>query len=159
MSDDTIDYRRAKTPALQALARAGDRAALAELQRRGVAATSAIDVTRLDDAALRALVAAWNDGPMPADRERNRELAEAAYAERLARFWTDMAMFRRGKGDEPAPPAVPPWAKPRARRLQDWQRPTSSKCYRDTRPDAFNAMAANIYRQRSTTAAGVPQKG
>ena len=146
------DYRRVKTTALQQLATGGDRAALAELQRRGVEPTSAVDVRTLDDAALRALIERWQDGRTAVDRQASLELAQRAHMERLARYRTELKFYKAGKARlEPAHPAVPPWERQPARRCADWQRPTGSKCYRSAADDAaaeIAALAREVYEQR-----------
>jgi hypothetical protein len=143
MEQERPDYRRVKVAALQQLAAGGDKAAAEELQRRGVEARSEVDVTRLDDPALRALVRAWRDGVMPDERQRSRALAERAQFELEVRFKVDSKRWD-GLGREPRPPAVAPWLAPRPARVINWQRPTGSKLYasdEDMARARFNAMA------------------
>ncbi len=152
--DAKPDYRRAKVAALQQLAASGDAAAARELARRGVTAAIALDVTTLDYAALRALVLAWRDGIMPADRDRNRALAEQAQAELEARYRADAQVRRAWQDPAPTPPPAPPWTYPRAPRYQDWQRPMASTLYpsgADVQREQFGALAREVYAQRKAT--------
>ena len=144
MKDEKVtDYARVKVAALQQLARGGDREAIRELARRGVAEVAPVDVTALDYAALRALVLAWRDGTMPADREQSFALALQAQAELEVRYRVDSRRWD-GQTPEPQPPPLPPWLWPRGERCIGWQRPNSSKLYpsdTDIQRAQFNAMA------------------
>jgi hypothetical protein len=122
------DYRKAKVAALQQLAAAGDNAALKELQRRGETITTAIDVTMLEYLQLRDLVLRWRDGVTPDERRRNREVAERAQHELLARYRADAKLWD-GQGKEPQPPPAAPWEAPKTPRSQGWERPAGSKLY------------------------------
>lgn len=127
-AETPADYRRVKTAALQQLAGAGDVAAAKELERRGLAFRPAVNVVTLDYHALRALVLAWNNGTMPSDRERSRDLALQAQAELEIRFRVDDKLWD-GIGVAPQPPPLPPWKYPQQPRCADWKRPEWSKLY------------------------------
>jgi hypothetical protein len=128
MSRDT-DYRRTKPAALQQLAARGDRAAVRELERRGIAAQPHVDVTTLDARTLRDLVLAWRAGATPEERAQNRARAVEAQAELQARYRADRVLYERHGGRPPRDVPAAPWDVPRPPRTQDWQRPTDSKCY------------------------------
>lgn len=152
MKDDArpVDYTKTKTSALQQLASGGDVAAVRELERRGIDVTTAVEVTKLDYAALRTLVLAWNDGVMPADRDRSRALARQAQAELEVRYRVDAKLWD-GRGVAPQPPPMPPWEWPRPPRCVDWQRPTGSKLY-PSETDRVRAqvheLAREVYRHK-----------
>ena len=154
MTEDTRDYRRAKGAALQALAAGGDAAAARELERRGVAFAPAIDVTTLDTAQLRTLVAAWRDGTGVDERARHRKLAEEAYAEIIVRYRVDVRL----QPTHAVPPGLPPWVRPRTPRCEPWRRPQGSKLYpsdADRDRSELNELSRTVYQQRN--AAGAPQ--
>lgn len=149
------DYRRVKESALQQLAAAGDQAAVTELQRRGVAVSPDVDVTRLDHASLCQLVQRWQDGVMPDERARNFELAERAHAELGARYRVDLK-FWDGRSPQPQPPLPAPWLAPRPRRCQDWRRPQGSTLYPsevDRARAEMSRAAREVYAERGRRAA------
>jgi hypothetical protein len=147
----TVDYRKAKTSALQPLAAAGDRAAVQELERRGVIVGAAVDITKLEYLALRSLVLAWRDGVMPEERARNRSLAEEAQRELEIRYRVDSKLFN-GTGRAPRQPPAPPWDAPDVPRCRAWQRPTGSTLYPshfDRARADMEALASQLYRERN----------
>ncbi|MGE0450216.1 MAG: hypothetical protein AB7Q29_11610 [Vicinamibacterales bacterium] len=125
----SVDYRKAKTAALQPLAAAGDEAARQELARRGDPVIAAFDLTVLDYRALRALVLAWRDGVTTADRADNFSRAQRAQLELEARHRADLALWTRGQGERPRDLPQPPWLAPRAPRCRPWRRPAGSTLY------------------------------
>lgn len=158
-----VDYGKSKVSVLQRLAAGGVAAALRELQRRGIVATPAGDVTRLDYRDLRALVIGWRVAPgdTAEDLARRRDLALRAHADLLVRHrvmqkhgWRPADVTFYGP-DQPALP-VPPWEIPRPPRVASWQRPQGSTLYpseQDIQRAALNELARAHYK-----AAGVPQQ-
>lgn len=128
MSDRPVDYRKAKPAALQHLAAGGNQEARRELARRGLDASTAVDVTTLDYLELRRLVLGWRDGGLPEDRARSRDLAERAQLELEARYRADVALHD-GRSPTPTPPPPAPWTVAALPRCQPWQRPKRSTLY------------------------------
>jgi hypothetical protein len=144
------DYRRAKLAVLQTLAGAGDSAAIAELNRRGVAIAD-FDVTKLDAAALASLVNRWQEGVLPDDRAASRALAVRAHAELSARYRVDLRLWD-GRGVAPQPPLIPHWRWPRPPRSVPWQRPAGSTIYpsdHDRTRAQIGALAREVYAART----------
>jgi hypothetical protein len=123
-----VDYRRAKASALAQLASRGDRQATRELERRGLAPSTALDLAALDYLALRQLVKAWRDGVLPEERQRSEDLARRAQVELELRYRVDVQLWD-GAGRTPQPPPAPPWEAPRQARCEDWRRPSGSTLY------------------------------
>ncbi|MGH9321449.1 MAG: hypothetical protein ACRD3V_16385 [Vicinamibacteria bacterium] len=123
------DYRRTKLSALQQLAAAGDKAALDELARRGIERGAVVNVAALDYQGLRSLVLRWNEGILPEDRARSRELAALAQEELEVRYSVDLKLYE-GSGPAPRQPPVAPWLAPSTPRAKAWKRPTESTLYR-----------------------------
>lgn len=158
-----LDYAKARTAALQRLAAGGDPAAQRELLRRGAGPelpADLIDVTTLDEVALRRLVRAWRDGRMPEDRARNRTLAAHALAELELRHRVDVRLWQAASAAErrrmslPQPPAPAPWLAPRPPRVQTWRRPARSTLYPseiDVQREQLEALATATYDDGSVT--------
>lgn len=149
-----IDLSKAKASALEALAAHGDAAAARELARRGVETARPLDMSALKYLELRRQVLAFNKGRMPEDRQRSRQLAEAAQFEIECRYRVDLRRWERNHTDEngekpaPIPPPAPPWLAPRPPRAIGWERPDGSKLYpgeTDLVRAAFNKAAREAY--------------
>ena len=124
MRDHPIDYRKARSAALQQLAGAGDLVARRELERRGDVVVPTLDVTIADDVTLRDLVRQWRTGSSVEERQRNTELAFRAYAELEIRYRVDTRM-----GNPTHPLLTPGWLVPPPPRCKDWERPKGSTLY------------------------------
>lgn len=162
------DYRRAHTAALQRLAASGDTAARHELQRRGAGERpAALDLARHDEATLRRLVAAWNDGILFEDRVHSRAVAEAALAELTLRARVDQRLWEQEtaayRQRVPAPPTPPPapWLQARRARTRPWQRPRGSTCYPSPEDEVrarMQDLARTIYDPRTRSGAADPAR-
>ncbi|MEP7307649.1 MAG: hypothetical protein ABJA98_19270 [Acidobacteriota bacterium] len=160
MTNETpqADYSRAKASVLRQLAAGGNRTAAAELERRGLDVSAAVDFATMNVVALRGLVRAWRDGGSPEERARNRALAEQAHQELDVRATVDAKLWD-GTGAPPQRPQVPPWLIPTPPRCVNWQRPGGSTLYPSER-DRTRAALASMVREsyQKLNAPGAPQK-